>query len=325
MEYVRLGRSDLKVSVFGMGTWQIGSGSWGWEKDFTKQDVTEALTYGLDSGVNFIDTAELYGGGRSEEIIGEIIKGRRDDIVLASKVFPTHLTYKGVLKACKRSLRRLQVSTIDLYQIHFPNPLIPLRQTMMAMETLAKEEKIRYVGVSNFSTNKTRKILATLETAQLVSNQVRYNLLQRGAERTLLPFLKESKMTLIAYSPMAQGLLSGRYSTSNPPKSGVRSINPLFSPTNIKRVQPVLKMLQTIGENRGKTISQVALNWLMRETTIVPIPGVKRRSHVEEDLGTVGWRLNEDELNEIAKVLAGFKRDLILSLPRMFLRALLHI
>lgn len=325
MEYVRLGRSDLKVSVFGMGTWQIGSGSWGWEKDFTKQDVTEALSYGLDSGVNFIDTAELYGGGRSEEIIGEILKGRREEIVLASKVFPTHLTYKGVLKACNRSLRRLQVSTIDLYQIHFPNPLIPLRQTMRAMETLAKEEKIRYVGVSNFSTNRTKKALSNLESAQLVSNQVRYNLLQRGAERNLLPFLRESKLTLIAFSPLAQGLLSGRYSKSNSPKSGIRSINPLFSPTNMERIQPILKTLQTIGDHRGKTVSQVALNWLMRETTIVPIPGVKRRIHVEEDLGTVGWRLNEEELNAIAGVLAGFKRDLLVSLPRMFLRALLHI
>ncbi len=325
MEYVRLGRSDLKVSVFGMGTWQIGSGSWGWEKDFTKQDVIEALSYGLDSGVNFIDTAELYGGGRSEEIIGEILRGRREEIVLASKVSPIHLTYKGVVKACNRSLRRLQVSTIDLYQIHFPNPIIPLHQTMKAMETLAKEEKIRYVGVSNFSTNRTKKALQTLESAQLVSDQVRYNLLQRGAERSLLPFLRESKMTLVAYSPMAQGLLSGGYSLGNPPKSGVRSINPLFSPTNMKRIQPVLNTLQAIAGNRGKTVSQVALNWLMRETTIVPIPGIKRRSHVEEDLGTVGWRLNEEELNEIAGVLAGFKRDLLLSLPRMFLRALLHI
>ena len=325
MEYVRLGRSDLKVSVFGMGTWQIGSGSWGWEQDFTKQDVSDALTYGLDSGVNFIDTAELYGGGRSEEIIGEVIKGRREDIVLASKVSPFHLTYNGVIKACNRSLRRLQVSTIDLYQIHFPNPLIPLPQTMRAMETLAKQEKIRYVGVSNFSTKRTKKALNTLESAQLVSNQVRYNLLRRGAERSLLPFLRESKMTLIAYSPIAQGLLSGRYSKSNAPKTGIRAINPLFSPTNMKRIQPILKTLQTIGEQRGKTASQIALNWLMRETTIVPIPGVKRRSHVEEDLGTVGWRLNEEELNQIASVLAGFKRDLILSLPRMFVRTLLHL
>lgn len=170
MEYVRLGRSDLKVSVFGMGTWQIGSGSWGWEKDFTKQDVTEALNYGLDPGVNFVDTAEIYGGGRSEEVIGEVIKGRREEVVLASKVTPTHLTYKGVLKACDRSLRRLQVSTIDLYQIHFPNPIIPLRQTMKAMETLASQEKIRYVGVSNFGTGRTRKALLALKSAQLVSN-----------------------------------------------------------------------------------------------------------------------------------------------------------
>ncbi len=325
MQYVRLGRSDLKVSVFGMGTWQIGTSYWGWEKDFTKQDVVEALSYGLDSGVNFIDTAEAYGGGRSEEVIGEVIKGRRDDIVLASKVFPTHLTYKGVLKACNRSLRRLQVSTIDLYQIHFPNPLIRLRQTMRAMETLVKEEKIRYVGVSNFGTGRTKKALRALESAQLVSNQVRYNLLQRGAERSLLPFLQESKMTLIAFSPMAQGLLSGRYSVSNVPKTGVRSINPLFSPINMRRVQPVLQTLQEIGAKRGKSISQVALNWLMRETAIVPIPGVKRRSHVEEDLGAVGWRLNDEELDEIGVALGRFKRDLVLSLPRMVLRAVFHV
>ena len=308
-----------------MGTWQIGSDSWGWEKDFSKQDVMEALSYGLDSGLNFIDTAELYGGGRSEEVIGDIIKGRREEIVLASKVFPTHLTYKGVLKACNRSLRRLQVSTIDLYQIHFPNPLIPLRQTMRAMETLVKEGKIRYVGVSNFSTSRTKKALKALESAQLVSNQVRYNLLQRGAERSLLPFLQESEMTLIAYSPMAQGLLSGRYSVGNPPKTGIRAINPLFSPTNMKRIQPIFHTLLEIGARRGKSISQVALNWLIRDSAVVPIPGVKRRSHVEEDLGAVGWRLNDEELTEIAGVLAMFKRDLVLSLPRMILRTLCHV
>jgi myo-inositol catabolism protein IolS len=325
LEYVRLGGTDLKLSVLGMGTWQIGSDSWGWEHDFNQQDVTEALSYGLDSGVNFIDTAELYGGGRSEEVVGDVIKGRRDDVVLASKVWPLHLTYKGVLKACNRSLRRLQVSTIDLYQIHFPNPLIPLRQTMKAMETLVKEEKIRYVGVSNFSISRTRKALKALESAQLVSNQVRYNLLQRGAERNLLPFLQESKMTLIAYSPLAQGLLSGRYTVSDAPKTGIRAINPLFSPTNMRRLQPLLHTLQEIGAKRGKSISQVALNWLMREPTIVPIPGIKRRSHVEEDLGAVGWRLDAEELAEITEVLGGFKRDLVLSVPRMALRTLLHV
>jgi myo-inositol catabolism protein IolS len=258
-------------------------------------------------------------------VIGEVIKGRREEVVLASKVWPIHLTYKGVLKACNRSLRRLQVSTIDLYQIHFPNPLTPLRQTMKAMETLVKEEKIRHVGVSNFSTNRTKKALNALESAQLVSNQVRYNLLQRGAERNLLPFLKESRMTLIAYSPLAQGLLSGRYSVSNPPKSGIRSINPLFSPTNMRRIEPILHTLQEIGAKRGKSISQVALNWLMRETAIVPIPGIKRRSHVEENLGAVGWRLDEAELAEIAEVLGRFKRDLVLSAPRMLLRTLFHV
>ncbi len=325
MEYVKLGRSDLKVSVFGMGTWQIGTGSWGWEKDFTKENVVEALRYGIDSGVNFIDTAELYGGGRSEEVVGEVLKERREEIVLATKVFPTHLTYRGVLKACERSLRRLQVSTIDLYQIHFPNPLVPLRQTMKAMETLAKGGKIRYVGVSNFGVGRTKKALDYLDSAQLVSNQVRYNLLQRGAERSLLPFLREAKMALIAYSPMAQGLLSGRYSLSNAPKTGVRAINPLFSPINMKRIQPILEALREIGNKRDKSISQVALNWLMRENIIIPIPGVKRRSQVEEDLGSVGWRLSEEELSQVESASSQFKRDLIVSAPRMLLRVLLHV
>ncbi len=325
MEYVRLGRSDLKVSVFGLGTWQIGSGSWGWGKDFEKTDVVEALNYGLDAGVNFIDTAEAYGGGRSEEVVGEVLKGRREEVVLATKVFPTHLTYNGVLKACNRSLRRLQVPTIDLYQIHFPNPIIPLRQTMKAMETLARQEKIRFVGVSNFGTGRTKKALHALESAQLVSNQVRYNLLQRGAEKSLLPLIREGKLTLIAFSPLAQGLLSARYSAETAPKSGIRAINPLFSPINMKRVEPLLETLREIGARRGKTVSQVALNWLMREARIVPIPGVKRRSYVEEDLGAVGWRLSEEELAEMEVASRQFRRDLVVSLPRMLLRVLLHI
>ncbi len=163
MKYLELGRSGIKISKVGLGTWQIGSLYWGWGKEFDRDQAIKLIRTALDCGINFIDTAESYGGGVSEITIGEAVKDVREEVVIATKVSPIHLTYKGVKKALKRSLKRLDTKYIDLYQVHWPNPLIPIEETMRAMEELADEAKIRTIGVSNFSLNRLQRAREALK------------------------------------------------------------------------------------------------------------------------------------------------------------------
>ncbi len=149
MEYRRLGKSDLKVSVIGLGAWQYGTREWGYGRDFTREDAIRTIHRALELGINWIDTAEVYGNGESERIVGEAIRGRREEVIVATKVWVTHLRYDDVVKAAEGSLRRLGVDCIDLYQVHWPNAYVPVSETMRAMDRLAREGKIWYVGVSN--------------------------------------------------------------------------------------------------------------------------------------------------------------------------------
>ncbi len=151
MEYRELGKSGIKISAVGLGTWQWGSREWGWNHLYKKSDVVAAFQKAIELGVNFIDTAEIYGRGKSEEILGEAVQGHRDDVVIATKVWPLNLSYGRLLKAAERSLRRLGVDVIDLYQVHWPNQLVPMRSTMKAMKKLVQDGRVRAVGVSNFN------------------------------------------------------------------------------------------------------------------------------------------------------------------------------
>lgn len=201
MDYIKIGKSDLKVSVIGLGTWQFGSKGWGYGSEYGKKEAIKIINKALELGINFIDTAEVYGDGLSEEIIGEAIKGwNRDELIIATKVAPWNLTYKRVLKAAERSLRRLRTNYIDLYQIHWPNPIIPLSSTMKAMKELIKAGKVRYVGVSNFSLTRLKKARSFLPEIDIISNQVKYNMIERSIEKDLLPYCKREDLVIIAYS-----------------------------------------------------------------------------------------------------------------------------
>lgn len=323
MEYVELGRSGLKVSVIGLGTWQFGTKLWGWGKDFGEEEAITTVHRALDLGMNLIDTAEIYGGGKSEEIIGKAIANRREEVFIATKVWSTNLTYNGIMKAVERSLSRLGVKTIDLYQVHWPNPFVPLEQTMKAMEKLVKEGKIRCIGVCNFSLNLLKRAMYALSSEEIVSNQVEYNLLNRKIEFELLPFAKKEKITIIAYSPLARGALTGKYLEKEIPRDLLRRFDPMYSPINKRRLRKVIEVLQRIGERRGKDASQVALNWLIKDSTVVAIPGAKRPSQVERNAGAAGWRLTEEEIKEIENAVKNFKVEKILSSIYMFFRAIL--
>jgi len=322
MEYIELGKTGFKVSVIGLGTWQIGTKLWGWGTDYDESDAIAVIHQAIDLGINFIDTAEIYGGGKSEEIIGKAIAERRDEVFLATKVWVTNLSYNKVIKAAERSLRRLRVDVIDLYQVHWPNPFVPIERTMRAMERLVKEGKVRCIGVSNFSVNQLKRAQEALFSEEVVSNQVEYNLLNRKIEKDLLPYARREKITIIAYSPLAKGILTGKYAPGNVPRDILRRIDILFSSENLKRANKVLEVLHEIAERRGKAVSQVALNWLIKEPTIIAIPGAKKPMHVKINVGAVGWKLTEEEVKRIDEVSSSFKPERLksyLSIPfRLF-------
>ncbi|MEM4882992.1 MAG: aldo/keto reductase [Nitrososphaerota archaeon] len=267
MEYRRLGKTGEKIAAIGLGTWGIGGGM---SPDYSAdKQAIEAIQYAIELGMNHIDTAEIYGGGHSEELVGEAIKKfRRDEVFIASKVWHTNLKYDDVLRACERSLKRLQTSHIDLYYIHWPNPLIPLSETMRALERLHDEGRIRYIGVSNFSASLIEEARSYLSHADIVANQVEYSLYERSIERDLIPYCYEKGITVVAYSPLGQGKLYRELSSSRPSKR--------------------VRVLREVAERYSKTPIQVALNWVIWREHVITIPKSIRKEHLEENAGAAG-------------------------------------
>ncbi|WP_455364594.1 aldo/keto reductase [[Eubacterium] cellulosolvens] len=300
MEYLHLGKTGIKISRIGLGTFQASRRHWG---DQIKLDeVANAIKKSYEMGVNFIDTAETYGDGDSEEVVGKAIRELgRDNLVIGTKVHGKHCRYKDVLRAAYRSLQKLSINEIDLYQIHWPDPWeqIPLKQTMEAVERLYKEGKIRSIGVCNFAIRDIKEAQGLLSSTEIVSNQVRYNLLQREAEYNLLDYCKRKGMTLFAWSPLAQGILTGKYTIDKKPSDAERKGNRLFYDHNLKQISRVLDVLEKISKARRKTMAQVAINWLLRDKTVVPIPGAKNSQQAEENIAAFGWSLNDEEIREI--------------------------
>jgi len=273
LEFKRLGRTDVMVSAIGMGTWGIGGFS---TPDYKYDEMAiRALRRGIELGITLIDTAEMYGGGHSEEVVGMAIKGLREKVFIATKVWYTNLRYDDVLRSAEKSLRRLQIDTIDLYQVHWPNPHIPLSETMRAMERLVLDGKVRFIGVSNFSVKLMEEARAALSKIDIVSNQVEYSLLSREVEDDILPYCEKENITLIAYSPL------GRGNILNDPRS---------------------KILREVAKKYNKTLVQVALNWLIAKKPVVAIPKAINLSHVEENVNAAGWRLSDEDLELLSRV-----------------------
>lgn len=275
MEFKYLGRTREKIPVLGLGTWRIGGG-W-YSADYSKdREAVEALKLGLKLGMRFIDTAEGYGKGHAEELVGEAIRNER--VFIATKVSPEHFKYEDIIKSCEASLKRLKVKQIDLYQLHWPNPNVPIEETMRAMEKLVEEGKIRYIGVSNFSVEEMKEAQEALKKYEIASNQVEYSLLSRDVEKDVLPFCQKEKITLIAYSPLAQG-----------------------------KIFKYAKPFERICKKYGKTISQVALNWLIRKKQVVAIPKAINPDHVKENFGAIGWKMKESDIKKLEALFKGEK------------------
>ncbi len=308
MEYVELGRSGIKVSTIGVGTWQASGKSWG--EDVQDDKIIAALVKSQKLGINLFDTAEAYGDGHSEEVVGKAINIiGRENVVIATKVYGAHLHRDGLIKAAEHSAKRLGVKEIDLYQVHWPDPWeqVPLRETMKTMEELYKQGLIRAIGVSNFAVRDLKEAREHLSTVDIASNQVRYNMLQREIEEEVLPYCKKENITILAWSPIAQGALTGKYSNLAKPSDEIRKGNRLFSDENMAEISKLLPTLRRIAEDEGKTVAQVALNWLIRHDGVIPIPGAKNEAQAEQNAGSEGWRLTQRELDEISAALSQVK------------------
>ncbi len=296
MKYVALGRKGPRVSEVGIGMWQAGGKSWG--QDVEDADCQKAMERAVELGVNLVDTAEAYGDGHSEEVVGRAIRAAgREQVFIATKVTGEHLHARDVERACRGSLRRLGVREVDLYQVHWPNPwsLTPLAETMRALEKLQRAGRIRHIGVSNFDVRDLEEARAALSRTDIVSDQVQYNLLHREPEAGLTRYAKREGISLLAWSPIAKGALAGRYGASSRPSDEIRSDSAVFRPQNLKAATPLVGQLRRIARAHGKTPAQIALRWLADHPGVIPIPGVKRPSQAEENAGAAGWSLSRAE------------------------------
>ncbi len=276
MKYKTLGNTSQKIPAIGQGCMGIG----GYLSRDSSQDDNQvnALKLGIELGITFIDTAEAYGNGHSEELVAKAIEGIRAKVFIATKFSPEHNAYEDVLKSAEASLRRLKTDYIDLYQVHWPNPTIPISETMRAMERLLKEGKIRYVGVSNFSLKGLKEAQAAMSEDEIVSVQVEYNLFDRAIENSILPYCKSEGMTTIAYSPLDQGKIA----------SGDERI----------------KALQKIANKYNRTIAQVALNWLISHLSVIAIPKATNPDHIKQNASSADFELLTEDFEEISKLFA---------------------
>jgi aryl-alcohol dehydrogenase-like predicted oxidoreductase len=304
-----LGASGIAVSPLGVGVWSWGDKTfWGYGKEYTLEDVSQAYKACRDAGLNFFDTAEMYGRGESERILGECIREDGRPVVIASKFapLPNRFSARSLLKALDASLERLNVKTIDLYQIHWPYTFIGLDALMDALAEAVRSGKVRAVGVSNYEADLMRRAHTRLarHDIPLASNQVHYNLLYRKPEKNgVLDACRELNVALIAYSPLEQGLLTGKYrivAGQAISVTGQRRFSRAFRTSQRRKIEPLLLTMEEIAKAHGKTIGQVALNWLiLKDELIIPIPGAKNVRQATENAGAIGWRLTRDEFERI--------------------------
>jgi aryl-alcohol dehydrogenase-like predicted oxidoreductase len=289
LKYVEVG--GARMSAIGLGTWQFGSREWGYGSEYARGEAVKIVHRALDLGVSLIDTAEIYAFGQSERIVGQAIRGRRDEVFLATKLFPLGLPVQVAAKA-RASARRLGVDRIDLYQQHWPSPMFPPGATMPRMRKLVESGLVAHVGVSNHSLAQWQAAEATFG-GPVLSNQVRFNLLDRGPERDLVPWAQATGRLVIAYSPLAQGLLSGKYQDASP--RNFRRLNPAFRAAARARLKPLLAAMGEIASRHQATTAQVALAWLIRKPNVVVIPGASSVHQLEQNVAAADLELSDED------------------------------
>jgi aryl-alcohol dehydrogenase-like predicted oxidoreductase len=280
-----------QVSRVGLGTWQFGSREWGYGPGYATGTASEIVARARELGVTLFDTAEVYGFGKSERILARALGADRDQVVVASKVFPVAPFPAVVRNREQASARRLQLRRIPLYQVHQPNPVVPDSVIMPGMRSLLQEGRIGAVGVSNYSLDRWRKADEALGQP-VVSNQVQFSLAHPDPLEDLVPFAQRENRMVIAYSPLAQGLLGGKYSVDNRP-GGVRAANPLFGTENLRRAAPLLDLLRRVADCQSAKPAQVALAWLLSLPQVVVIPGASSVEQLEFNVAAADLDLDE--------------------------------
>ena len=310
MEYRKLGDSDLEVSVIGFGAWGIGGAPfWSTEGDHPS---CKAILKAFDLGVNFFDTAPVYGFGHSEELLGKTLKPVRDKVILATKcglvwdkeqlgAISKNAKRASILNEIEQSLRRLQTDVIDLYQVHWPDVNTPQEETMETLLEIQAQGKIRHIGVSNYSVEQMKDCL---KVGNIVSLQPEYSLLERSIEQNTVPFCQENQVGIIAYSPLASGVLTGKYDKSTRFKDWrSKGIIGTFTGAGYEKNIEKVDGLKLLAQANGKTCAQMAINWVTRQPGLATaLVGVKNESQMQENLPSIGWQPSADQQKEIEEI-----------------------
>lgn len=294
-----LGMSDIAITPIIMGTWQAGKAMWVGIED---AETVKAIRGAFEAGITTIDTAEIYGEGHSEQIVAEALSDVRDRVVYATKVFTNHLQYDRVLEACDRSLKNLKTDYIDLYQIHWPagsfnSEVVPIEETMRALNKLKEQGKIRAIGVSNFSRTQLEE---ASQYGRIDSLQPPYSLFWRQVEKDAMPYCIENNISVLAYSPLAQGILTGKFGAQPQFEAGDhRSKNKLFKQENWERVRVALDQLKPIAERYQTSLGNLALAWLIAQPQTNAIVGARHVNQVGENAQAADLRLSPEDIQQI--------------------------
>jgi aryl-alcohol dehydrogenase-like predicted oxidoreductase len=315
MTTLRLGRSGPEITRIGLGTWAIGGSGWkyGWGSQ-EDEDSVAVIHEAIDLGINWIDTAAVYGLGHSEEVVGRALKGKRDKVLVATKCSRTWSTdgsIASVLDAdsireeLEASLRRLKTDRIDLYQVHWPTPDPKIEEAWTEIARAVKAGKVRWAGVSNFNPQQMRRIQGILPITSL---QPPFSMLRREVEKEILPFCAQNGIGVICYSPMQMGLLSGKFNrerVASLAADDLRGTNPYFIEPALSRNLELVEKLRPIAQRRGRSVGELAIAWVLsRPGVTAAIVGGRRPGQAKELAGAADWVLSEDELAAIGKALA---------------------
>jgi len=308
MEYRTLGDSDLELSVVGLGCWLIGNAGWAQMDD---NESIAVIHRALELGVNWVDTSEAYGDGHSERVIGQALSGhRREEVIISTKIDPRNVSKQELPKALTGSLKRLKTDYVDIYHIHWPSTEyryhstridVPREETMAALASEQEKGRIRHIGVSNFNAS---QMADALQFGRFESLQPPYNLYWRHIEKEDVPFCLKHNIGIVAYSPMAQGLLAGKFGLSNRPTAGdTRSQNKLFFSPTYELALDGLAIVREIGEKYGKTMAQTAVRWLLQQPAVTAaICGARTVPHIEQNVGAADWELATEDVDALSTV-----------------------
>lgn len=308
MATTTLGKTGITVNPICIGTWAWGDTFfWNYGSNYGASEVEAAFQTSLEVGINFFDTAEVYGNGLSEKLLGKFMQQTEQTVQIATKYGPVpwRVFPESVTDALTASLKRLMVPKVTLYQVHWPFTFFMSQETLLnALADEVKQGRIESVGVSNYSAEEMRQAHAILEKRGVIlaTNQVRYSLLSRQIEaKRILDTARKLGITILAYSPLAQGLLTGKYTVEKLP-TGARKFDSRFQKKGLEKIAPVMSLLKQIGEKYGKTPAQVALNWLVFQDGVIPIAGCKNSEQVRQNVGAIGWEMSEDEFNQLEQI-----------------------